>query len=187
MVIFTLGTFTLETFISSRNIEMICIVLTVITLIIAYLISNKRITIYKVEIMWLFFIFYFILNIAFHEKIELLNIIDLVTFTFMFIFLLLVKIDTKYFKISIVIILLLSIIYSLSSIFQYLNIDLYRRLILPRFSVDRAQELWRLYSGGSYTGFTWQTAFISGYIVCGLGIILLSYNYIKNTKMRFIL
>lgn len=187
MVIFTLGTFTLETFISSRNIEMICIALTVITLIIAYLISNKRITIYKVEIMWLFFIFYFILNIAFHEKIELLNIIDLVTFTFMFIFLLLVKIDTKYFKISIVIILLLSIIYSLSSIFQYLNIDLYRRLILPRFSVDRAQELWRLYSGGSYTGFTWQTAFISGYIVCGLGIILLSYNYIKNTKMRFIL
>jgi len=187
MIIFTLGTFTLETFISSRSIEMIYIVLTIITLIIAYLISKKKITIYKVEIMWLFFISYFILNMAIHEKLVILNIIDLFSFCFMFIFLLLVKLNKKYFKISIVIILSLSIIYSFSSLFQYLNFDLYSRLILPRFSPDRAEEVWKLFSQGGYTGFTWQTAFISGYIICGLGIIILSLKFIKNKTVRFIL
>src|SRR5699024_9584960 len=70
---------------------------------------------------------------------------------------------------------------------QFLNMDLYSKLILPYFTESQKEEVLRLYGNGSYTGFTRQTAYISGYLTFGLGIALLTINKFKGGVFQAII
>lgn len=187
IIVFTLGTFTIDSFLSSLQVETVYLILTLILFILAYLLSNKGIVVYKVEIMWFIFLIYFLINMVYHGKFIKIYFIDILAFAFIFFFLLLVKVNVNYYITSIKIMFILAIIYAFSSIFQYSNMDLYSKLILPRFSSSEAEELLLIYRRGNYTGFTWQTAFISGYIIYGLGIITFAYRYVKNKMIRILM
>lgn len=185
--IFTIGTFTLDSFLSTLQVETFYLILTLILFTLAFLLSSSGIVVYKVEIMWFFFLIYFLLNMAYHGSFIKIYFMDVLAFTFMVLFLLLVKINVRYYITSMKIMLILAIIYAFSSIFQYTNMDLYSKLIIPRFSPSETEELLRIYRRGNYTGFTWQTAFISGYIIYGLGIITFTYRYVKSRMNRLLM
>lgn len=185
--VFTIGTYTIDTFISSIRIETIYLILTLFILLIYYAISNTRIAIYRIDIFWFIFFLYILFNMAFHGKFIKIYYIDMLAFGFIFVFLLLAKLNIRYIIISLKIMFVLSIVYALSMIFQYVNMDLYSRIILPRFANSEIEELMRIYRRGSFTGFTWQTAYISGYMIYGLGIVFFSYKDIKLKSIRIIM
>src|SRR5690625_2500312 len=120
IIIFTIGTFTLDTFISSFLVEAVFICLTIFVFILYYLIQNKGLIIYVPELMWFIFFIYFLFNILYHGKIYKIFYIDILVFFTLFILLLLVKIDIGYYRIAMKIMLVAAIIYALSSLLYYL-------------------------------------------------------------------
>src|SRR5699024_3456328 len=153
-------------------------------LLISYILNNNMLIIYNVEVMWFFFLIYFIFEFLPIEGDTPIYLVDSLVFSMLFFYLLLVKLDIKYFKFAMLIMLAISIIYALSALFQFINMDLYSKIILPRFSDSERTEVLRLYQNGSYTGFTRQTAYISGYLTYGIAIALLVCNKIKGRFIR---
>jgi len=187
MAIFTIGTFTIDSFLYSYQVERLYLISTTVLFIFAYMQTKSGINIYRIDLMWFMFFTYFMLNMAYQGKFKMLYVMDILAFAFVFIFLLLAKIEAKYIKKSLTIMYLISIIYAFSSLFQYWFMDIYSRFILPMFSSSQIDEILRIYARGSYSGFTWQTAFISGYIVFGLGIVFFTYKNVKNKVLRLIM
>lgn len=186
MLIFTIGTFTLDTFVSSSKIKVLFLTLTIFVFITYYIVYKKKIVIYKIELLWLVFFMYFLFNVLYQSNLPEMFYSDIVVFFVLFLFLLLVKIDISYYKVAMSTMAVIAIIYAFSSFFQYLNMDLYSKLILPRFSLSKQEEIIRIYNHGSYTGFTWQTAYISGYLIFGIGSVLLLFKQ-KTSKFSRIL
>src|SRR5699024_9899167 len=163
------------------------LLLTIFLLISYYFISNRPLFITKAEILWSIFILYFFVNILFHGKVMPVYIMDLLVFSMLIIFILLVKIDLKKHLFITKLIIMLTLVFALGSFFQYWFMYLYSRIILPRFRINHQKELLMLYSRGSYTGITWQTAFVSGFLICGIGLICLGFQYNKkNMKYKWI-
>lgn len=183
---FTIGTFTLDTFLSSLNIEAIFLSVTTIIFLAFYLSQNKGLIIFKLELMWLVFFMYFLFNILYQSNFSKVFVIDIIVFFILFIFLLLMKLEINYYKIAMNTILIISIVYALSSIFQYLNMDLYTSLVLPRFTIQEQEEILRIFRHGNYTGFTWQTAYISGYLIYGIAALLLLFKENTNKLSRIL-
>jgi len=186
MFVFTIGTYTIETFMSSLKVEAVYLIVTVFILLMHYTITKTKITIYRIEIFWFVFLLYFLFNIVFQGKFIKEYYVDILAFGFIFLFLLLAKINIKYFIISIRIMLIFSILYAFSVLFQYFNMDLYSKIILPRFTDYETEELLRLYRRGDLTGFSWQTAYIAGYMVYGIGIAILGLKKIKIKLFRIV-
>src|SRR5699024_12661323 len=114
MLVFSFGTFTLDSFISSPRVKVFYLITTMFIFIIYYLLYNKLITIYKSEILWLLFICYFILNSLYLENINKTFLIDIIVFFMLFFYLLLVKVDRKYHRSLILVMLAYSTIYDIS-------------------------------------------------------------------------
>ena len=184
--IYSVGIFTSETFVSSYNIKMIYIVVTIFTFLIYYVLSKRRITIYIVELMWLLFFLYFILHFIFQGNIKSIFVVDIVVFSTLVILLALMKVNIQYYKVALNIMLLFAIIHALGSLFQFLNMELYSRVVLSRFSGIYQSEILRIYRNSSYTGFTRQSAYISGFLVLGIAISFYMINHYKNKVLRTI-
>lgn len=184
ILLFTIGTFTLDTFLSSGRIKVLYLIASVLVFIIYYLLTNRQLTVLKVELLWLLFIFYFLFNFMYQSEFKKEFLIDLIVFAMLFVFLLLVKIDIKYFYYSMLFMLMLAVVYAFSSIFQFINMDLYSRIILPRFNELHQIEILRLYNSGSYTGFTRQTAYISGYLVFGIALAVFLRNKFRRKSLN---
>lgn len=175
IVITLLNILTLKTFFFSSLREVIIFSISLILLMIYYTKINKKITVFKFEPMWYLFIIYFLLNMLYHSTYKNLYLLDVFIFIFILGLIILLKIDYNYYIISLKIIFVFSLVYSLSAIFQYINSDLYSKIILPLFEHSQKEEVLRLYNYGYYTGFTEQTAFLAGYLVFGIGVIITLY------------
>jgi len=81
ILIYSVGIFTSETFISSYNIKIIYIVATIFTFLIYYILSKRKITVYIVELMWLLFFLYFILHFMVQGNIKGIFIVDTLVFS----------------------------------------------------------------------------------------------------------
>lgn len=184
MIIFVIGTFTIDSFVSSYQVERIYLISTILLLIFSYILTEERLYLYKTDAMWFMFFIYFLLNMTYHGEFQMLYTMDILAFGFTFSFLILAKIDAKYIKSSLKFMYIISIIYAFSSLFQYWFMDIYSKVVLNRFTPSQIDEVLRSYARGNYSGFTWQTAFISGYIVFGLGIAFFSYKNVKNSLTR---
>src|SRR5699024_10994742 len=184
MVIFASGTFMLETFLFSLQTKMIYIIVTIILLLIYYILENRRLSIYILELMWFLFFMYFFINMIINGEIEGLFIYDIIAFATLFIIVLLLKVDAKYFNIAINIMLIFAVIHALVAIFQFVNMELYSKLILTRFTEKQKIEILRIFNHNSYTGLTRQTAYISGFLVIGIGIALINFRNYKNHFRR---
>src|SRR5699024_10333135 len=134
MAIFTIGTFTIDSFLYSYQVERLYLISTTVLFISAYMQTKSGINIYRIDLMWFMFFTYFMLNMAYQGKFKMLYVMDILAFAFVFIFLLLAKLEAKYIKKSLTIMYLISIIYAFSSLFQYWFLDIYSRFILPMFS-----------------------------------------------------
>lgn len=187
IIIFTIGTFTLDTFISSPIIKFIYLITTILIFIIYYILNKKGLEIYTIELFWFLFFFYYSFNFLIHGEFKLEYSIDVLVFSLLFVFLLLVKVDIEYYKLTMIIMFVLAIVFALSSVFQFLNMDLYSRVILPRFNEAQQTEILRIYNRGSYTGFTRQTAYISGYLVYGIAIALIMLKVVKIRSWKIII
>lgn len=185
-VILMLNVLTLNTFISSIYLEIISLSVTLLFLISYYVLSNNSIVVNRVEVMWYVFTLYFIINIIIQNFFLKLHILDIFIFIFFILFLTLYKVNINYYTTSFKIILFVSIVYALSAIFQYLNMDLYSKLILPRFNSNEIETILRLFRGGNYTGFTNQTAFLAGFLVYGIGIVFILYRNVKQKYYKII-
>lgn len=186
MLIFTVGTYTLNTFISSLIVEVAYLILMSVLFLLYYTIQNKGFIIYKIELMWLVFFMYFLFNILYQSNFSKTFFVDILVFFVLFLILLLIKLDIEYYKISINIMLVITVIYAFSTFFQYFNIDLYTRLVLPLFSSGHQVQIMTLYNNSVYTGFTTQTAYLAGYLVYGIGGFLLFFKE-RTTKLSRLL
>src|SRR5690625_1464634 len=139
-----IGILTLKTFISSDILELLLLSLTLVLLIFHYIISNKYITIYRMEILWFIFLVYFVFNILYQGRFMKNHILDIFIFTFIFLLLLLYKVNVDYFIKAFKVIFTFSLVYALSAIFQYLYTDLYSKYILYRFNEEQIAEILRL-------------------------------------------
>lgn len=180
--IFMMGILTLKTFMSSDVLELTLLSLTLVLLIFHYIISNKSITIYRIEIMWFLFLVYFVFNILYQGRFMKIHILDIFIFTFIFLLLLLYKVNVNYFITAFKAIFIFSFVYALSAIFQYLYMDLYSKYVLYRFNDNQIEEILRLIRNGNYTGFTNQTAYLAGFLVFGIGVVVILY---KNIVKKF--
>src|SRR5690625_3182013 len=180
--IFMMGILTLKTFMSSDVLELTLLSLTLVLLIFHYIISNKSITIYRIDIMWFLFLVYFVFNILYQSRFMKNHILDIFIFTFIFLLLLLYKVNVNYFITAFKAIFIFSFVYALSAIFQYLYMDLYSKYVLYRFNDNQIEEILRLIRNGNYTGFTNQTAYLAGFLVFGIGVVVILY---KNIVKKF--
>src|SRR5699024_2264633 len=138
---YTIGTFTLDSIFSSTSIKFGFLTLTIIIFLISYILNNNMLIIYNVEVMWFFFLIYFIFEFLPIEGDTPIYLVDSLVFSMLFFYLLLVKLDIKYFKFAMLIMLAISIIYALSALFQFINMDLYSKIILSIFSYsDRIED-----------------------------------------------
>lgn len=185
MMIFTIGTFTLDTFLSSLMVEIGFLIVSIFIIIVYFIIYNKGIVVYKLELMWLVFIAYFMFNILYQSHLSKVFLADIVVLFILFLFLVFVKLDIGYYITAMKVMLVISIVYALSSLFQYFNMDLYAKLILPLFSSSEQHEIMRIYRHGNYTGFTWQTAYISGYLAYGIATLTVFFK--EKTKFSRVL
>src|SRR5699024_2768043 len=186
ILIYSVGIFTSETFISSYNIKIIYIVATIFTFLIYYILSKRKITVYIVELMWLLFFLYFILHFMVQGNIKGIFIVDTLVFSTLVILLALMKLNIQYYKFALNIMLLFAIIHAFGSLLQFLNMELYSKVVLSRFSEIYQTEILRIYHNSSYTGFTRQSAYISGFLVFGIAISFYMINHYKNKVLRTI-
>lgn len=187
IIVFSIGTFTLETFLSSSEIKILYIFSTIILLFIYYLLSNERLYFNKVEPMFFLFLVYFVINILIHGITNIQQVGDLFVFMSIVLLLILLKVNVNYFMFSIRIMLVLSITYALGSIFQFTNMELYSKIILSKFNDGSVKSILRLYHTGRYAGFTYQTAYTAGYLVFGIGIASFMYKMISTKFMRILI
>lgn len=187
IIIYTLGTYTLNSFLTSSLIEVTFSITCLLFIIFSYVISSNKIYIYKVDLLWFLFFSYFLINLTIHSQFQNTFYLDIIGYAFIFLFLIFAKIDAKYFVISIKILFLISIIYALSSIMQYYKIELYMKYFIRFFTSGEREEILRIYNNGNMTGFTWQTAFIASYVTYGIAITFISYKYIKSKFSRILM
>lgn len=180
LFILTIGIFTSESFVSSYMLQNFYLSITIIGFFIYYLLKNKLLFITSIELLWCAFLLYFIIRLFLQSEFMLIYVVDCIVFLAFILLFLMLKININYYIVLMKLIVIITFLYAIGSFLQYFNMELYSKLILPYFSENQKTELLMLYVKGSYTGFTWQTAFVSGYLICGIGIILLSYKYLKQ-------
>lgn len=186
-LLFSVGTFTIDSFIYSYTLERLYLVTTIVLFLLAYILSEIKLYIYKVDIGWCLFYCYFIFNMFYQDKFKLLYNIDFIAFGFLVLFIILAKVNYRYLYKTLRVMLILSIIHSFGVYFQYWFMNLYTKVILPFFTSSQSKEIMWLYSRGNYSGLTWQTAFTSGYLVFGLGIIAFSVRRINRKWQKIAL
>lgn len=186
-VFFIVAIMSLKTFMSSAILEFILLIISLGTLIFYYVKNKESISIYKFEIMWMIFYTYFILNILIQAQFMKVHLFDLFISTFILSMFLLYKVtNVRYILVAFKIILMVSIFYGLSAIFQYMFTDVYSQYILHRFNDNQIKEILRLLGRGNYTGFTSQTAYLAGFLVYGIGILFILYRKIDHKIYRLL-
>ncbi|MCM3399456.1 O-antigen ligase family protein [Oceanobacillus profundus] len=178
---FTICFSTINTMLSSENVKLMLLFFVVIFLISHYFFGKKGVILTNFDIIWLFFLFSLYLNIILKYNISHSALVDLIVYTSCVVFILLAKMHISQYEISFKLIKLFAVIYALSAIFQYLFTDIYLRLILPLFPTWAQSNILNLLYNNTYTGITNQTAYLAGFIVTGIGIIIFSF----NSKSKF--
>lgn len=186
-IVFMVNILTLKTFISSEGLEVILLSATLVLLLLYYIVSNESLIIYRVEAMWFVFLIYFIFNILYQGRFMKLHMLDIFIFIFAFLLLLFYKINVNYFIIALKTIFVFSLIYALSTLFQFFYTDLYLSHFLHRFTHAQSEEILRLLRNDNYTGFTAQTAYIAGFLVYGIGSVFILYNNTIKKHYRLLL
>lgn len=185
LLLFTLSFSTLHTFFSTNLIKIIFFNVSVLIILLAIYIYNKSIIITTVDILWLLFLIYFIMNTLINSQINRFTLIDVLIFAISIAFLILSKTKVKYYKSSLKLIKYLGIVYALGVIFQYYFTDYYLNYILSLFSLEDQNKIAKAMLNNVYSGITNQTAHTAGYLVSGISVILFyNINRAKKTKVR---
>src|SRR5699024_5326320 len=98
--IFSIGTYTLETFLSSPTIKVVYLLAAIIMFIFFYMFYNEGIHLYKVEPLFFLFVVYFLTNLLLQGFYNKIHIIDLLVFISIILILILFKINVRYFLFS---------------------------------------------------------------------------------------
>lgn len=178
LIIYTVCFMTLYTFFSSNGIKIALLLISILFLTFDLVFKKRKVLYTKVDLMWFVFILYFLFNILIMVEIDNIVFFNISIYFGSFVFLLLAKFDTTQFTQSFKFIKVISVIYALSIMFQYVNTDIYVDIILPLFTSTEQGLIMRQLSRGHYTGITFQVAYIAGFLVIGLGVLF----FIKNKK-----
>ncbi|WP_203553655.1 O-antigen ligase family protein [Bacillus sp. B15-48] len=188
ILVFTFSFVILKSFIPFQ-ISYLLLLTSIVILLFSTLVFSKRgLVITRVDIMWFFFLMFFIINIAFNNIIRVGTVYAVFVYLLGICFLLLVKVDINYYKYPLKIISLMGFFYAISSIFQYSFTSIYTSNILPLFNPDEQNEILTLMRRGGYTGFTNQTAHLAGYVLSAIGVFIFSNWKVKfSTKLYYFL
>jgi O-antigen ligase len=182
--LFTFYYSTLHTFLySSVEIYTVVLFVAIILLILSYLISYKDIIFTLTDTMWILFFTIFLINILSKGIRGFEIFFDLCVYLLCILFIILTKVSLKEFQTSFKFIKVIAVIFAMSAIFQFLNTDIYSNLILPLFSSHQQGYILDFQNQGVYTGFTDQPAYLAGYIVNGIGILIFLFPF--NSKKVF--
>src|SRR5690625_2151058 len=176
-----------KSFLSSNEVLLMMVFLSLILIVFSELVLNKRsITITYTDMMWGIFLILLALNIMLNNLITGNSATTLLVYGAGFVFLIISKVHINYFDSSLKLIKILSIIYAMSALFQYFYTNLYISHIIPLFPSNSQIEVLRLLRNSGYTGFTNQTAHLAGYIVNGFGAIIFT-RWLENNQFKKII
>lgn len=175
LVLFTFVISSMKSFFMPNIMEWFLLGISITLLIFNNLmVQRKGMTITIVELMWSIFWVYFVLNIMIHNIFDTSRAIDLYHYTIAMLLILVLKTDINNYYASFRLIKVFGLMYGFSGIFQYLFTDIYLNTIFKYFSEGERTNILQLLNENSYTGFTNQTAYIAGYLVSALGVIIFS-------------
>src|SRR5690625_3982398 len=172
IAIFVLNVSLLHTFVSSRAILVGGLAISFALIVLGKVMVNNGITITKIDVVWLCFLFVFIINILFKSELNRIMLLEIFVFASSILFLIISKSTSLNYNTSLKIIKYLGIFYALGVLFQYYFEDYYMSYIFNLFPSGRQDAMIRLINNNAYFGFTNQTAHTAGYIINGLSILL---------------
>lgn len=177
MFLFVFVFTTLESFFYKSFIEVgLLILISMVVLFLGrVLINSYYITINVIDVMWIMFLVTLVINVLLNNLINVITIYDIFVYTAGVSFLILAKIDINYYKSTFKLIAVLSIFYAAGAMLQYFFADAYFNYIFQLFPDGYQRNILAQYLNGSYSGFTYQVAYTAGYIVSGLGVVILLY------------
>src|SRR5699024_3807731 len=116
-------------------IEIFFLVMVSILLVFGLLISKKNLAINYIDLFWIIFVLYLLINIVQKSFINGLVITDIAAYLTGILFLVFIKVDITSYTKSLALIKWFSIFYALGTLLQFLSFDIYSSLILPLFSL----------------------------------------------------
>lgn len=186
--LFTISFIILKSFIPYQISYLLLGASFIVLLFSKLIISRRGIILTRVDMMWFLFLMIFIINITSNHLVSRGTVSDLLIYVIGTSFLLFAKANIDDYKYSLRVIKISGLIYGLSAIFQYLYMDLYMSKIFPLFSLNNQESILFLLRENSYSGFSYQTAHLAGYVLSALGIfIFLNWNVKLSTKIFYIL